>query len=111
MICDLVVNAQNKQMLYEKLAAMTAIDYDPGIQETLSALCEMLCAELLESASWKEPPQENIAALLRILEEMNRHPTGYGQKEKETNKTGLIAGLICLVRATGLEPARSRSGT
>jgi len=92
MICDLVVNAQNKQMLYEKLAAMIAIDYDPGIQETLSALCEMLCAELLEPASWKEPPQENIAALLRILEEMNRHPTGYGQKEKE-NARKMLAGI------------------
>ena len=83
MICDLLVNAQNKQMLYEKLAAMTAIDYRPGIQETLIALCELLCKELQVRAPWKESPREEIAALLQVFEKLSQHPTLHGPKEKE----------------------------
>lgn len=91
MICNLVVNTQNKQMLYEKLAAMIAIDYEPGIQETLASLCELLCTELLDQTPWKKAPRDEMSALLRVFDKMNRHPTGYGQKQKEVARK-MLAG-------------------
>ena len=81
-ICNLVVDAENKQVLYEKLSALIAIDYRTGIQETLAALCELLCGELLSKYPWTKEPQAEIAEILRIFEKLDHFPTAYGQEQR-----------------------------
>lgn len=79
MITNLVVRAENKQVLFEKLSSLMEIDYRQGIQETLAALCELLCTELLDKYPWTREPQSEIKEILTIFEKINCYGTGYGQ--------------------------------
>jgi len=90
-ICSLVASEDSKHLLYEKLSAMKTIEYESGIQEALSVLCEMLCKELLEFAPWTKEPQKEIGEILRIFTEIDRYPTGYGKEEKEIARKILSA--------------------
>jgi len=88
MICNLVVDAQNRQMLYEKLSSMILIEYTPGIQETLADLCELLCNEFLAHSSSNGDFTDEITAILKVVEEMSNHPTAYD------NQARAIAGKM-----------------
>ena len=82
MIANLVLRSGNKQILYEKLADLTAISYRPGIQETLCDLCKLVSGEIREGNPALPDNRDALGELLQILESMAKYPTGYGQDQK-----------------------------
>lgn len=105
MIANMIMGTEDKQVLYEKLSAMMDIDYRPGIQQALCDLCKRICGSIREGNPALPDNRELLWDLLRILESLAKHPTGYGQEQKTIarkilNTISPVTGLLVPIESS-----------